>query len=476
MKEYPASWRIILIVALVSGTGCVSIPQKESFRSFEDSVTPQIDSVAGLSRLSPGEKRTAAAIQAMLHKPLTAETAVRIALANNRRIQAGYEELDMAAARRVSARLLKNPEAEGSVIFSENNPDKEVVELEAEIDVLHIILLPKKRRIGMADYREVRMGVASDVQTLAYNTRTAFYRLLAAMKKLKLQKDTTYAADASSEMSKRLRDAGNIKKLARLNRQAGKERSSLNVMAAELTVTEAREELNVLMGLDRTHTKWKVSDTNMPSVDRVPAPEKASEIALENSLQLAVIEEQIQVAALKLGIARIESVIPRLHLGVAAEREDDGTWFTGPKLAVEIPIFDFGQAGRPKAKAEIKRLQHEFAATSIEISAAARKAVERVRTADNRIKLYEERLLPLRRKITKQTQLQYNAMQLGVLRLLETKQREIAAESRYIDERLNYLIAQAELQQILEGLIMQTSGRPTAMTSPPAMQTGNDNH
>ncbi|MFW5871398.1 MAG: TolC family protein [Verrucomicrobiota bacterium] len=475
MQKKQTFLSISLIAALLSGAGCISPPQRESFHSFERTVAPEIDGASGLTRLDPCAE-PAPAVKSMLTEPLRAETVVRIALANNRRIQAKYETLDIAAANRLSARLLKNPEAGGAVIFSEDDPDKDIVELEAEIDVLHMILLPKKKAIGMADYRETRMDVARDVRTLAYNARIAFYRLLAGMKKLNLQRDATYAADASSEMAKRLRNAGNIKELDQLNRQAGKERSNLNVMAAELTVTEDRERLNVLMGLDRNYTEWKVSDTKMPPVDRVPSLEEASEQALDNSLQLAMIREQIQIAARKLGIARMKSVIPRLHLGVAAEREGDGTWFTGPRLAVEIPVFDFGQARRPAAKAEIRRLQHEFAATSIEISAAARKAVEQVRTANSRLKLYEEKLLPLRRKITERTQLQYNAMQLGVFRLLETKQQEIAAESRYIDEQLNYRIAQAELQQILEGLIIQTSGRSAAMKSPSAMQTGNDNH
>lgn len=464
-----------LIAILLSWTGCISAHEKESFHSFKETVAPEIDNVSGLTRLDPSANLSPA-IKSMLNEPLTADDVVRIALANNRRIQSRYEALDMAATRRLSARLLKNPEAGGSVIFSEDDPDKDIVELEAEIDALHMILLPKKKRIGASEYRETRMEVARDVRTLAYETRIAYYRLLASMKKLKLQKDATYASDASSEMAKRLRDAGNIKELEKLNRQAGKELSRLNIMAAELKVTEDREALNVLMGLDRTYTGWKVSDTKMPPVDRVASPEEASEQALKNSLQLAMIKEQIQVAAHKLGIARIESVIPRIHLGVVAEREGDGTWFTGPRLTVEIPVFDFGQARRPAAKAEIKRLQHEYAATSIEISAAARKAVEQARTANSRVKLYNEKLLPLRRKITKQTQLQYNAMQLGVFRLLETKKQEIAAESRYINERLNYWIAQTELQQILEGLIIQTSGKPAARTSPSAMQARNGNH
>lgn len=47
--------------------------------------------------------------------------------------------------------------------------------------------------------------------------------------------------------------------------------------------------------------------------------------------------------------------------------------------------------------------------------------------------------------------MQYNAMQVGVFQLLESKQMEIDTNTSYIDELLNYWIARIEIEQIRMG-------------------------
>ena len=78
------------------------------------------------------------------------------------------------------------------------------------------------------------MNVAAAVQSLAFNTRVAYYRVLAAEQRLGMLRQYLEAADAGSEMAGRLRDAGNIKKLRKLNEDARREE-------AELAVLEARD-------------------------------------------------------------------------------------------------------------------------------------------------------------------------------------------------------------------------------------------
>ena len=73
---------------------------------------------------------------------------------------------------------------------------------------------------------------------------------------------------------------------------------------------------------------------------------------------------------------------------------------------------------------------------------------------------YRHEMLPLQGKIVEQVQLQYNAMQVGTLRLLLAKQQEINAGREYIQSLYNYHVARTELEQILNGRLM-TSGLST---------------
>jgi len=60
-------------------------------------------------------------------------------------------------------------------------------------------------------------------------------------------------------------------------------------------------------------------------------------------------------------------------------------------------------------------------------------------------------LLPLRERITRESQLQYNAMQIGVPQLLLARQQQIELGEQYVNELYRYWRADAELHQILAG-------------------------
>lgn len=461
-----------VVAASLVGAGCLSVPTRQSFQEMETKAAAGIAGIDALPRRSPRDREPGAAARDLLADELTAQNAVRVALSNNRRIQAEYERLDMAASERLAARLLENPEAEGSVIVSEEDSSEEVLELSAEINLLHAILLPKRSRRGAARYEAVKLDVARAVQRLAYDTRVAYYRLLAAQQRLAMRESVLQAADAAREMAERLREAGNIKELDKLSREALYEQAALGVLAAELAVTEAREDLNVLMGLEED-ASWRISGSLPQPSGAVPPAGTVVSNALQNSVQLAMTRWDIEAAAQALGIARIESVVPALHVGVEAEREPNHVWLAGPMLAVELPLFDFGQARRPAAEAALRRLRHQYAAAAVDVAAAARTVARRAEIAAERVQRYKETLLPLREQITQQTQLQYNAMQLGVFQLLQAKQMEIAARSAYIDELLDYWIASMELEQTRKGLLVEMSGMTPAAAAMPMAGGGN---
>ncbi|MDD2239987.1 MAG: TolC family protein [Kiritimatiellae bacterium] len=467
--------RVLSATLLLVSAGCVSVPTNKEYRDLVE-WTPSLPDTEIVSRRSPGDPPPDYMGPA-LADDLRVDQAVRIALAQNPRLQMQYERLDRAAAKRLASRLMKNPDFDASVIVSQDHSSDEVIDLGVEVDLLHLILLPNRRRIGDADYAAAQMNVAGAVQTVAYQTRVAYFRFLAAQQQLSLREDVFHAASAGFSMAERLRDAGNIKELDLLNRQAQVAQAQLGVSAAHLAVTEAREDLNVRMGLSgSTATLWNVSATLPVPTNDIVSFDSLEADAIENSLQLKQLHKRIEGAAALLGITRIESVLPALHLGVTAEREASGEWLTGPMVTVEIPLFDFGQAKRPAVAATLRELQQEYAAVAIEIGAAVRKARDRVTTSARRVKLYQDDLVPMREAILHHTHLQYNAMQIGVFQLLQTKQLEIETRAATIDELLNHWIARIELEQIRNGLLVKTSGVESMDAGRSMASGGNGGH
>src|ERR1035437_7898092 len=94
--------------------GCASVPSRGGFDQVQQATTQRLGQKVQWNQGTEDDKAVTQAVQSLLHRPLTADDAVQIALLNNRRLQATYEELGVAQANLVQAGLLKNPRFSGS--------------------------------------------------------------------------------------------------------------------------------------------------------------------------------------------------------------------------------------------------------------------------------------------------------------------------------------------------------------------------
>ena len=98
---------------------------------------------------------------------------------------------------------------------------------------------------------------------------------------------------------------------------------------------------------------------------------------------------------------------------------------------------------------------------AVRLRARARSVRDRLEGAADRAAYYRDILLPLHERIVNETQLQYNAMQLGPLQLLRAREQQIETAVSYIGALREYWLARADIVQIL-------SGRLPGHTLPPA--------
>lgn len=245
--------------------------------------------------------------------------------------------------------------------------------------------------------------------------------------------------------------------LALSRQRSAHERARLDLSAAELAVAESRERLNTLMGLWGKDTDWTVAP-RLPDVPSEGIPlEKLERHAIEKSLELAMTRRKVEAAAGRAGMANVTSIIPELEAGAEGEGEPSGHWQVGPAVSFPVPLFHQGGPARARAGAELRRAWEAYTATAIEVRSAARTARHRLLTTRQRAIYYRDVILPLQKKIMHQTQLRYNGMFVGVFELLQTKQQEIEARRRYIEELRNYWIARTELEQVLNGHMVEGS-------------------
>jgi len=229
------------------------------------------------------------------------------------------------------------------------------------------------------------------------------------------------------------------------------------------------------MGLGGAGSTWRVKRrlSNIPrtefDLDTIEGK------AIANSIDLALARQNLMTLGSRYGVAQVISVIPELELGAEAER-DERVWAIGPAVALPIPLFDQGQARRAGARAAIVKAQDEYAALAIRVRSAARMERVRLLRARERVLYYRNVILPLTKEILEQTLLEYNAMQIGVFRLVDAKEQQITAGQRYIEALRDYWIARARVDQLLDGrLPAETTGDAGTTASSP-MQPERGDH
>ncbi len=442
--------------------GCAGVSKKVAFNEVQQQVDERIGfPIHWNTNMDPADE-VVQTIKELLDKPLVTDTAIQIALLNNRRLQATYEEIGIAYAAVVEAGSFSNPAFHGNATFglpvdtTTAPPAHDTYAFAIEMDFLSFLYGSMRRSIAKSEFETAKLRVTAAVMDLAGQTRMAFYRIQAEKQMLGMLRQVVLATQAGYEFAHQLHEAGNIPALDLLLQRALYERSKLGLTAAEVALAESRERLNRLMGLWGQETAWKV-EARLPNIPtELMKLENVEKIAIENSIDLAITRERIVSIGKQLGVSKAMSLVPRLEIGGELEYED-GAWKAGPALGIEIPLFDQKRGQRAAAAAELRRRQGEYHALAVEIRSAVRAVRHRLLTARQGALSYQNEILPLQEKILEQVQLQYNAMQVGTPRLLLAKQQQIDAGRDYIQILYNYHVARAKLDQILNGrLVLDT--------------------
>ena len=436
-------------------TGCATVPRDSGFSDVEQTVSDRLSQRIQWRQDSSEDRAADEAVAALLANQLDKNSAVQIALLNNRRLQAVYEELGMARAGLVQAGLLRNPVFGASIGFTEGggSPD---LRFSIVQDFLSILYMPLRKRVAESEFAAAKLRVSGAVIDLSGDVGAAYYALQAARQMLELRRQVAGASAASLDAARRLRQAGNITGLDLDNEQALFINARLDVEAAKVVVTTRREHLNRLMGLSGATINWRIAD-RLPALSTDRLDLKLLEArAVESSLDLAIVRQDIETMGRRLGFTRASALVPELELGAEGEREE-GAWDIGPEVAFPIPLFDQGQARIAAARSEVNRLRRIYVALASEIESVARATRKRLVTARRMAGEYERVALPLQARIVEQTQLQYNAMQLGVFQLLASFERQIDVGERYVETLRDYWLARNDLERILNGRTPDTS-------------------
>jgi outer membrane protein, heavy metal efflux system len=455
-------------------TGCAVVPSDAGFGDVQREVLTRTGQRVRWYQGAGEDAEVRRLIDQMLGGELTGDQAVQIALLNNRGLQAVYEDLGVSQAAVVQAGLLRNPVLDGNVKLGLTGPGPEF-EVTLAQNFLDVLYIPMRKAVAEADFETAKLRVAGAVLDLAARVRSSYYRVQADTQMIELLEQVVKATGASYDAIKRLHAAGNVRDLDVDNERAQFERAKLNLSSSQAEFETDRERLNTLMGLWGSDTQWTVAG-RLPDLPGQPMNlEGLERAAVSNSLDLAEARQDIEAFGRRVGLSKATALVPELEFGAAGKREAGGEWLLGPAFTLPIPLFDQGQARIAAAQAELRRRQQAYIAQAVQIRSAVRAARQRVLTTRRIAEHYRDVMLPLSARVVNETQLQYNAMQVGVFQLLSAKERQINAGQEYIRALHDYWVARTELETILQGRVSTGQfGNSFSVMAPPAMSGANE--
>lgn len=452
-------------------SGCAAVSPDAAFSDVQSLASARLggETEVRWNRGTADEGAVRDAVARLLESPLTPESAVQIALLNNRHLQAEYETLGIAQAELVQAGLLESPSFDAEILVN-GGVDTSLTLVQ---NVLHLLTRPAQRTVAGSAFERAKYEVGHKVLHLVAQVRTAYYGLVADEQAAELLRQVVLATEAAAELAQRQVLAGNSSRRDQALQQAQYAQAVLDLAKVEARIASDRETLNRLLGLWGDQVAWNLPE-RLPDVPaEKPALEGLETLAIERRLDLAGARQELQTVSYALDLGQQLRWLSLLGIGVKFERGTEGDWARGPVIELSLPIFDQGQARIAGLEAQRRRSEKAFAALAVDVRSEVRDAWARLVAAQDAAAYYRTTLLPLRQQILEEETRLYNGMLISVYDLLRSRQEQIEAARDYIGALRDYWIARADLEKALAGPL---PGPATASANTPpsttALETG----
>ncbi|MFL6672365.1 MAG: TolC family protein [Massilia sp.] len=447
LSSWPARRSVAAVLALLLLGGCASVGPERGFDAVSALAKDRTGKDAKLLRNDDDAQSFARITNAILGKPLSADDAVQLALLNNPDLQATYWNVGIAQADLAQAGRLQNP----SLGFQRTRAGGDIeIDRSLTFNFIGLLTMPLARRIEGNRFEQTKLFVANQIVQHAAETRRAYYEAIAAVQEVDYAKQVSSSAEASAELANRMAQAGNASQLDLAREQAFYAEAAAAVASASKRSIAARERLTRQMGLWGANAAYTLQD-RLPELPAAPAElDNVERTAVRERLDIEAARREALQTAASLGLTRTTRFVNVLDLGYV-RNSFPGQAAVGYEISLELPLFDWGTARVARAEAIYMQSVNKVAQTATNARSEARESYLAYRASYDLARHYRDQVIPLRKKITDETQLRYNGMLASVFELLTESRAQVAAVNGYIAALKDYWIAQTNLEIALGG-------------------------
>lgn len=455
---------LVLAAAALLMSGCASFSPDGGFGAVQQLTQERTGQTPIRLNQAAGQATPQARIAELLKAPLSADSAVELALLNNRGLQASFADLGIAEADLVQAGRLRGPSLSFARLAGGG-----LVEIDRAVifNLLGLITLPAASRIEQGRFEQAQLQAAYEAVGLAAAARRAFFRAVAAQQLVKYGAQVKEAADASNELARRMLQAGNFNKLQQMREQSFYADASAQLARAQHQALAEREGLTRLLGLADTPQAFTLPD-RLPDLPAEPASaQDAEQTAMDKRLDVLIARRSAEALAQSLGATQSARWINGLDAGYQNKSQTGERRQNGYVLDLELPLLDLGAGPSPRlarAEASLLQAQHRAADVANNARSEVRESYSAYRTAYDLARHYRDEVVPLRKRISDENLLRYNGMLSSVFELLADARDQVGSVTGYVEALRDHWIAATDLQTALTGRSPDAAGKRNALS------------
>ncbi len=450
----PITNRIVAVIA-VGGlvSACATFSKDEGMDAVANVARVDLHANVVVVRTDADEAEVKRQVKRLLARPLTASSAVAIALLNNKGLQASYNELGIAEARRVRDSLPPAPSIEITAIGGAAEFE---IERKLTADILALATLPVRSEIATERFRQAQLRAALETLRVAAEARRSYYTAVGAREIVGVLRQAKTAAESTAQLAEQLGKTGSLNKLDQAREQAFYAETTTNLAVALENEQAERERLVRALGLWDGDAKLYLPN-RLPALPKVVGSRPLIEVeAVRNNIDLQIARIELDALAKSYGLTNATRFINVLNVGADFKTTHDkqtGDHIRDRGIAAtfELPIYDFGEARRREAEQTYMQAVNLLLQKAVNARSEAREAYRRYRASYDIARHYQNEILPLQRVITDESQLRFSSMLIDVFALLTEARERIAATRAAVEAKQDFWMADSALSTAVAG-------------------------
>lgn len=458
---------LAMLIASLSLVGCAAVAiEDDGAASAEVLRRTGLRTVPESTALTQRPDPAAAHGQAelLLQQPLSADTAIRLALLQNPQLRAQLAELGVARADLEQAGLISNPTFAVGALRPEGG-GRWQLDFGLSQSLLDVLTRSLRRSLAQAEFKRVQLDITARLTEVLLTAQQHYYTAVAARHRAAIADLVATAAQTQADLAAAYQQAGNLTELDAVTLSTEALTRRLEADNAALAARQAQADLAADLGIAEAERVPLPQQLPLPADEAMSQPVLVEQ-ALRDRLDLQALRQTRQQFDHALDLQNKTHGVTTLKAGVNAERDYDGTTNVGPEFSVSLPIFDRGKARAAALQARIEQNSAAIATLELSIRNDVVQALAEMDLQRQRAQRYRDTLIPQRERMVALSLQRANYMLTGPFETLLAKQQEYAAYLDYVDALGGYWRARGTLAKALGRALPSVDKGTSALPGP----------